>query len=293
MRIASYQDCFPSFVAKGFQSGTKNGISCHYNFYYDYHMKVGTLMCRRVPCSCPACHGRLQQPWVDGIPPLQQPKFQSSSECVNHDVLSGWNSWRHITLVPHDKTYDESQVNEVFEDCLGYFEERMAQTIQVGNVCAYSAGDDETTDGYYVFSVTSLPFSLGQDSEDVEGCGFLPKGTIVVRGVYWNKVPSATRWYTPVPLNATVERLFRVRYVLNARIGMLPATDYNRLSRSDRDRIIAMGARRVAPTSHKKVVFEIGRRELLDFCEEYVEAEEVHDGDKEEEDDNEFNAESI
>jgi ABC-type Zn2+ transport system substrate-binding protein/surface adhesin len=108
----------------------------------------------------------------------------------------------------------------------------------------------------------------------------------VVRAKYYNKVPRATRWYTPSTTLLTTVRLQQV-IVANLEIhtesttSKLPNTCNKVAARSK-------GARMINMNDHKKIVGEIARRAILDCYEEEDDdnEEEEEDDDDEEEDDN-------
>ena len=83
----------------------------------------------------------------------------------------------------------------------------------MGDFAAYDADQD-----YYIIQGTDLPHPAEEYDKEtpavIEGCDRdqLGPGTIVCKGMYWNKVGRAKRWYSPP--SVVLERLFRVRYVV-------------------------------------------------------------------------------
>ena len=76
-------------------------------------------------------------------------------------------------------------------------------------------------DGHYVFKIVGHPHSLETDLESgVEGCGHLPEGTIVCKGVHMNEVGRAPRWCTPPPGGNPKKHVFRVRHVVDPDLEM-------------------------------------------------------------------------
>ena len=91
---------------------------------------------------------------------------------------------------------DELQVQERTDE--------MLRLVEAGDYLAMVGQDPKhAPDGYYMVRATGAPYELQEDTvlpelRDREGQPLnMPKGTWVVDVVYLNKVPSATRWYTP------------------------------------------------------------------------------------------------
>ena len=103
---------------------------------------------------------------------------------------------------------------------------------------------------------------------------------MVCKGVYWNPVDRAKRWFTPPP-EGSKELLFRVRYVVAASDLVMerPSETVKLPNRKDKQQIKDMGGRRVLVDSHDSILAELARRAMIDF----VEREEEEDSDSEEE----------
>ena len=91
--------------------------------------------------------------------------------------------------------------------------DEMLSLVAAGDYLAMVGQDAEhARDGYYMVRATGAPYELEADTvlpelRDSSGQPLaMPKGTWVVDVVYLNKVPSATRWYTPFEAGDTEGR---------------------------------------------------------------------------------------
>ena len=117
--------------------------------------------------------------------------------------------------------FEDEETQEVFEDALSVMELKVSVEMENGNPAAYRCED-----GCYIFKIVGPVYALKNPARNpavVEGCQELPDGAMVCKGIYWNKVPRAPRWYTPPPPEN--EHLFRVRYVLCPDITMEDPSD--------------------------------------------------------------------
>ena len=100
----------------------------------------------------------------------------------------------------------------------------------------------------------------------VEGCGHLPEGTIVCKGVHMNEVGRAPRWYTPPPGRRPPKHIFRVRYVVDPNLEMEDPSETVKLpNRKGDDKILRKGPKRVSIEANNKVIAELARRAMMDF----------------------------
>ncbi len=107
-----------------------------------------------------------------------------------------------------------------------------------------------------------------------------------MRAKYYNKVPRATRWYTP---STTLLTTVRLQQVLVANLEIHTESTTSKLPNTcNKVAARSKGARMINVNDHEKIVDEIARRAILDFYEEEDddEEEEEEDNDDEEEDDN-------
>jgi hypothetical protein len=143
------------------------------------------------------------------------------------------------------------------------------------------ATEDPDADGYYLVEWVGEPWTLDEDLvlDEYDPPIVLKRGERVVRAKYYNKVPRATRWYTPSNLLTTV----RLQQVLVANLEIQSESTTTSKLPNTCNKVAARrkGARMMDKIDHEKIVDEIARRAILDFYEE----EEDDDDDEEEEDD--------
>jgi len=156
-------------VVKGLPTGEHNGLLGHYNVRADKDLGVGRVALRRVPHACAACLKQLDKPWCPGVPPEEQPRYASSTECElwpifeQEDGEPGLNDWKIVQLVStkDSSAEEEEEVQRVVLASLG---EMMAERIHDGGVGAFPTEDDDA-DGYYIVDWKSEPYTLQEDVE--------------------------------------------------------------------------------------------------------------------------------
>ena len=117
----------------------------------------------------------------------------------------------------------------------------------------------------------------------------VPAGTLLVKGLHWNAIPRCARGHTPETELIAQERVFRVRHLLSADLQMEDFTeaDMNGLttySKKKKEKIMAMGPKRVTDESHAKAEAESIARSRLDFEEDDAIETALGDGEEEEDD---------
>jgi hypothetical protein len=268
------------FISKSGQ--TQNGIMAHYHFVAFPELGIGRVAARRIPCACEPCCKMLKIPWDNGVTdPQDQPRFATVTDCKYALILGDLNDWRIIYLKENPEVMDVEELEQVYNDILGEHEAAAARNIAPGGFGAYGA------DEYHLVEWKSEAFPLEKETDKVEGMAgnVLPAGTLVAKGVYWNDVGRAPRWYTP-PSGRRVQRLFRVRYVVSPQLVVNDPSDdvvFPR-SRKDRNRVLKMGPKRVTDECHGHVLAEVARRARLDH-EEDADADGLAIGDCNDEDD--------
>ena len=91
------------------------GSSKHYHLWFD--PKIGHRTCGIwwIICACVECTSMLDKPWVNVLPPQQQPRYQPVTYCTYCTLLGSFNNWNIITF-PHKATTGEifEEKNKVF-----------------------------------------------------------------------------------------------------------------------------------------------------------------------------------
>ena len=133
--------------------------------------------------------------------------------------------------------------------------------------------DAEDADGYYVVKWKSEPYTLQEDEElkEYTPAIVLKAGALVCDAEYYNKVPGASLWYTPMQGEQRKTKV-RVKQVVAADLKVAPISEENKLpagmSVKNKKDAAKKGAVRVDKDEHEMVLDEIHRREVLEHDEE-------------------------
>ena len=118
----------------------------------------------------------------------------------------GANDWKIVALMPKTEA-DKKVVRESLCCVLNALVACMSLMMREGHIGAVSTTDEEAM-GYYLVKWLSKPYTLQEDTEGMSG--MIPVGSMVVDGLYFNRVKRAPLWYTPFGNTTVVE----VKYVL-------------------------------------------------------------------------------
>jgi hypothetical protein len=69
-----------------------------YHVYCCPELGTGRVALRRIPCACVACDNTIRLPWVVRVPPEDQPRFKTVTDCVYRKILGVRNEWDVIRL---------------------------------------------------------------------------------------------------------------------------------------------------------------------------------------------------
>ena len=95
----------------------------------------------------------------------------------------------------------------------------------------------------------------------------LPKGSLVAKGKYWNRVKGARRWHTQKL--AEQERIFRLRWIVVPDVEMEKPSDAVKLpNRRDKQTILNKHPKRVSAEAHDRILAEIAGRARLNHEED-------------------------
>jgi hypothetical protein len=131
-------------------------------------------------------------------------------------------------------------------------------------MCSGDVGAVGTTDeaamGYYLVKWLTEPYKLQAKTEGM--AGMIGVGTLVVKGVYFNRVREALYWYTL----SDVRTLFKMRHVLWTGLQLLKISSENTLPRAcNRMEATRQKEVKVAPFDHNKIMEEAERCDWLDY----------------------------
>jgi hypothetical protein len=119
--------------------------------------------------------------------------------------------------------------------------------------------------GYYLVKWLSKPYTLQEDTEGMSG--MIPIGSMVVDGLYFNRVQQAPLWYTPSGDTMVME----VKYVLQTGLQLQPISTTNSLPNAFA-RIEAMQKKaiKVLTLDHKAIMEEATKCDRLEYKEDNV-----------------------
>jgi hypothetical protein len=140
---------------------------------------------RRIPCACVACDNTIRLPWVVGVPPGEQLRFQSVADCKYRKILEESNEWDIIVLeVDHDRA-NMDDVDEARDEVPVSLSSNIAADFKIGGYGAIVTSDEDAIFGYWIIKWTSEPYTC-QDT-----------GRLVCDGYYLDPVGGVPKWWTP------------------------------------------------------------------------------------------------
>ncbi len=141
---------------------------------------------------------------------------------------------------------------------------------------------DKKAMGYYLVKWLSEPYTLQEDTEGMSG--MISIGSMVVDGLYFNRVQRAPLWYTPSGNTMVVE----VKYVLQTGLQLQPISTTNALP-NPYARVEAMQKKAIkVPTlDYKAIMEEATKHDRLEY-----EEDNVHESDEDREQSKESDSES-
>jgi hypothetical protein len=146
---------------------------------------------------------------------------------VGEDSLNDWN---FVMVTEKKGEYVAQEMSDLHQDALTERFTRVEGEIKIGGFGAISCGADliHAPIGIRVVRFTSKPKPL-QESTDVEGCGNLPEGTMVVEAILWDRVRGSPSWWQlPKEGNSGTPTLFWMPNVLSGNLQVL-GVDHNTL----------------------------------------------------------------
>jgi hypothetical protein len=234
--------------------GAHVGLLGRYNLHVDPDLGVGTAALRRIPCACAACEECRKRPWIPGVPPKDQPRFEQNRACKYWGIFQGENDWFIVTTSPSNDV-DPMDLEQSQKEILLGIMARMAEYIEEGEYGAVMT-EDINAHGYYLVRWASETYAAQEDTDE------WAIGELVVDATYLNPVGRARNWYTPGDDRVTI----RVQHVVAAALVLEQPSDEVKLpSNCNRRDALSKGARRLSDDSHLTILDEINRRDILDY----------------------------
>ncbi len=161
----------------------------------------------------------------------------------------GANNWKIVALMPKTEA-DKKVVRESLRCVLNASVARMSLMMREGHTGAVGTTDKKAM-GYYLVKWLSKRYTLQKDTEGISG--MIPVGSMVVDGLYFNRVQQAPLWYTPSGDTTVVE----VKYVLQTGLQLQPISTTNALPNAcTRVEAMRKKAIKVSTLDHKAIIKE-------------------------------------
>ena len=256
----------------GLETGKYNGISSMYNFRCDPDFGIWKAACRRIPCACMTCLELLETPWNKELNDQLQPRYGINERCLYYRNFKGYNNWRVTNLAT--KSIATENEEAIYEIMLHGIEARMNERILIENFGAMRT-DDEATQGYYLVKWITKPYTVQEDiiMKGVEPQQTAFAGEIICDVLFWNPVPWAVDWYTPMRKREGMV-IIRLKQVLMTGVTMMKISEENMLpSKCNKKEATHQGAMKIDDDDIREIIEEVYRRdkfdkELISECEE-------------------------
>ena len=82
------------------------GLSKNYHLYFYPKLGHGICAIRRIPCACVGCTSIMEKPWIYGIFPTKQARYQPVTNCTYWPVMGSYNNWNIIDLTPKSTPFE-------------------------------------------------------------------------------------------------------------------------------------------------------------------------------------------
>jgi hypothetical protein len=141
----------------------------------------------------------------------------------------------------------------------------MSLMMREGRIGAVGTTDKKAM-GYYLIKWLSEPYTLQEDTEGMSG--MIPIGSMVVDGLYFNRLQKAPLWNTPSGDTTVVE----VKYVLQTGLQLQPISTTNALPKNAFARVEAMRKKaiKVSPLDHEAIMEKATKHDRLEYEEDDV-----------------------
>ncbi len=168
---------------------------------------------RRVHCTC---DGMLKGMYRDSatfkrMETEEREQYISNMVCDIQDIVGDLNDWKvvkvgmKLTMNKETKQWETNPVmvpgvNKIFQDTLTIRSGQVLQEIEVGNFAAIASANPLVEEGFWLVELKQKLYPLynpaivfGCNNEEFE----MPIGTMVVDGVFHERIGYAPRWFQP------------------------------------------------------------------------------------------------
>ena len=153
----------------------------------------------------------------------------------------------------------------IYETILHGIEARMNERVLIGTFGAMKT-DDEATQGYYLVKWITEPYTV---QEGILMKGVEPEqtafaGEIICDALFWNPVPGAVDWYTPMRKRGRIV-MIRRKQVLVTGVMMMKISEENMLpNKYNRKEAKNQGVIKIDGEDIKEIIEEVYRRHKFD-----------------------------
>ena len=102
----------------------------------NYHLRFYPKLCheiceiRCIPCAYVRCTSMIDQPWISGIRPKKQERYQNVTNFTYWPVLGSYNNWNIIEITPKPTPFED--FDEIHKVVLDQISENTASLVQLG-----------------------------------------------------------------------------------------------------------------------------------------------------------------
>jgi hypothetical protein len=114
---------------------------------------------RRIPCACVACDNTIRLPWAVGVPPEEQLRFQSVTDCKYRKILEERDEWDIILLEVDHNRANMDDVDAARDEVLVSLSSNIAANVEIGGYGAIVTDDENAEFGYWMIEWTSEPYT--------------------------------------------------------------------------------------------------------------------------------------
>jgi hypothetical protein len=200
-----------------------------------------------------------------------QPCYRVNKDCKLWHSYEGANNWEIVALMPKAEA-DKKVARESLHCILNVLVACMSLMMREGHVGAVGT-TDKAVMGYYHVKWLSKPYTLQEDTEGMSG--MIPTRSMVVDGLYFNRVQQVPLWYTPSGDTMVV----KVKYVLRTGLQLQQISTTNALPNAcARVEATQKKAIKVSTLDHEEIMEEATKHDRLEY-----EEDDVHKSDEDSE----------